>query len=139
MTNAPVRPTRFARVYGDGSIGVEPPSVDFFTARKRLVDGRDDQDIEIVEIEMKVVRTYGRPLEYQYSERTVGCPTCGEEIQIDDPTLQPLRAGIQAWMRKSGVLLKPSDIEQMLGCMMEALNDRPEARDDGIDHTIPHP
>lgn len=117
----PARPTRFARRYSDGTLSIERPSTDFFTARRSLVDGHDDDDVEILEVELRVVRSYGSPLQYQHQDRTVTCPTCGEEIRVADPALQPIRAGIQEWMRKSGILLRAADVETMLGFIAQSL------------------
>lgn len=75
--------TRFARLHGDGSISVEPFGIDFIEARRRLLDGNDDCDTEILEVELRVVRSHGAPKLQVVAEKVVTCPTCGEEIHID--------------------------------------------------------
>jgi hypothetical protein len=75
---------RFARLYSDGSFGVDDGSADLDTARKRLGMSQDDGDTELVEVEIKVVETHGTPKLKVVKERCITCPTCSEEIFFDD-------------------------------------------------------
>ena len=76
------RRTRFARLYQDGSMGVSPAADDFVTARADLI-GSSDDDVELLEVEVNVIRSYGKPKLKTVHERSVTCPTCGEEIYIE--------------------------------------------------------
>lgn len=76
--------TRFARLYSDGSMGLEPAGTDFLTARERLLSSHDDADAEILEVDITVLRTHGKPKLRVARERQVTCPTCGEHIYIED-------------------------------------------------------
>ena len=76
--------TRFARLYSDGTMGVEQAGADFLTARQRLTEGHDDPDVELLEIEIVVIRSHGRPRLRAVTDRHVTCPTCGEEIYVEE-------------------------------------------------------
>lgn len=78
--------TRFARVYGDGSMGIEPAGLDLIEARKRLLDSSDDDDVTIMEVEVTVIRTHGQPKLTAVREHHVACPTCGEIVHVEVPT-----------------------------------------------------
>lgn len=79
----PATRTRFARLYGDGSISVEPAGTDFLLARKRLSEGNEDPDVKLLEIEVVVLRTHGRPHLKTVTSQVVTCPTCGEDIYVE--------------------------------------------------------
>lgn len=74
--------TRFARLYADGGLNVEPPEVDLETARKSFCDSSDDDDVEILEVEIVVVRRHGKPKLQAIRDTTCRCPTCGELVTI---------------------------------------------------------
>lgn len=78
-----VRRTRFARLYPDGSLGVDAGGVDFFDARRRLLGSTDDDDTELLEIEVTVIRTHGRPKMQQVREHSAVCPTCGDTVYFE--------------------------------------------------------
>lgn len=75
---------RFARLYGDGSLGVETPGLDLDDARKRLAGSTDDDDTEIVEVELRIVASHGKPKIKMVRQRRVTCPTCAEKIWLDE-------------------------------------------------------
>ena len=50
------RRTRFARLFNGGGMIVEPANVDFLEARRSLMESADDDDVEILEVEITVVR-----------------------------------------------------------------------------------
>lgn len=81
-----VRPTRFARLFSDGSISIEPAGTGFLEARKILCDRRDDPDTELLEIEISVVRTHGSPHIALIDDTLITCPTCGESIHDGEVT-----------------------------------------------------
>jgi len=89
MTLIPQPRTRFARFYPDGSMVVEPPDVDLERARKSLADSSDDEDVEILEVEVTVVRRHGRPKLQAVRDHECLCPTCGERFQVSIPTGDP--------------------------------------------------
>ncbi len=87
---APVRSrSRFARLWPDGSMSVEPAGMDFFEARKRLRDGNDDDEVELLEIEVTVIRSHGRPKLRVATEHSATCPCCGETVFVQVPTDAP--------------------------------------------------
>lgn len=77
------RPTRFARLWPDGSMGVEPVNTTFEEARVRLE--AVDPDVELLEIEVVVVRTHGKPRLQLVTEHSARCPCCGEVVSIEVP------------------------------------------------------
>lgn len=83
------RRTRFARLFDGGGMIVEPPNVDFLEARRSLLESADDDDVEILEVEITVVRSHGKPRLQVAREHSVTCPTCGEEIQVAAPDPAP--------------------------------------------------
>jgi hypothetical protein len=80
---------RFAALYLDGSLGVEVEGVDLISARKRLLGSSDDDTTEIVEIELKVVKSHGTPKLQKVTEHSAICPMCKTEVFIDVPQDQP--------------------------------------------------
>lgn len=83
------RRTRFARLYSDGSIGVCSASRDFSGARAELIGSSDDPDVELLEVEINVVRSHGKPKLREVTDRYVSCPTCGEEIYVSREVSAP--------------------------------------------------
>lgn len=79
------RATRFARVYSDGSMMVSPADRDFDSARRDLLASADDDDVELLEVEITVVRTHGRPRLQAVRQHRCICPTCGETLELDLP------------------------------------------------------
>jgi hypothetical protein len=66
---------RYARRYSDGSFNVSAMEDDFDIARKRLSGSTDDDDTELVQVEIEIVRTFGQPkLELVPSQV---CACCG--------------------------------------------------------------
>lgn len=95
--NTPRR-TRFARLYSDGTMGLERPGMDFLQARKLLCDGHEDDETELLEVEITVIRTHGRPHIATVTEAWVECPTCGEHVHDDEATetIAQLRRELEA-------------------------------------------
>ena len=83
------RRTRFARLFDGGYMIVEPGNVDFLEARRSLLESADDDDVEILEVEITVVRSHGRPKLQVAREHLVTCPTCGEKIEVTGPDAAP--------------------------------------------------
>ena len=83
MGDIPKTRTRFARVYPGGSMSVCPATYDFVDARDDLIGSSDDQDVELLEVEINVIRTHGRPKMQTVTEIVITCPTCGEVIYAD--------------------------------------------------------
>lgn len=52
---------RYARLYDDGSYNVSGEAEDFQRAKQLLSDSRDDDDVELVQVEIQVVKSFGRP------------------------------------------------------------------------------
>lgn len=77
--------TRFARLYPDGSMGIERAGLDFETARRALRDGSDDDDVELLEVRITVIRTHGRPKLAAVRQLSCTCPTCGEIVSMEAP------------------------------------------------------
>lgn len=86
MTEATSR--RFAALYPDGSLGVEPHGVDLEKARKRLMIGSDDDDTELVEVEVRVVQSHSKPKLQTATEHSASCPTCHTEVFIEVPNVK---------------------------------------------------
>lgn len=76
---------RFGMLYSDGSMNICPDGADLVKARKELEGSSDDGDTELIEIEVKVMQTFG-PKEARVIERSVPCPCCGTEVSIEDPS-----------------------------------------------------
>lgn len=76
---------RFAALYPDGSLGVEPAGVDLEKARKRLMINSDDDDTELVEVEIRVVLSHSKPKLQRVTEHSATCPTCNTEVFIEVP------------------------------------------------------
>lgn len=85
-TRPPRGRTRFARVYSDGSISIEPAGLDFIDARNRLCAGHDDDDVELLELEITVIRSHGYPKMRAVTEHSARCPTCGETVYVEVPS-----------------------------------------------------
>ena len=54
-----------------------------FDEAKREMDGHDP-DVEMLEVEVIVIRTHGRPHIKAVTNRSISCPTCGEEIYVEE-------------------------------------------------------
>jgi hypothetical protein len=52
---------RFARLYNDGSYNVSTEAEDYARAKRLLSDSRDDDDVELVQVEIRVVQSFGKP------------------------------------------------------------------------------
>lgn len=52
---------RYACRYSDGSFNVSQESQDLHKARKMLLDSRDDDDAELVQVDIEIVQSFGRP------------------------------------------------------------------------------
>jgi hypothetical protein len=79
------RRTRFARLYEDGSLVVVPASRDFVAARGDLIASSDDDDTELLELEVTVIRTHGKPKLRAVREHSTTCPCCGEAVSVEVP------------------------------------------------------
>lgn len=77
--------TRYARLYADGGIAVMPAGASWEEARRNLLDSSDDDDTELLEIEITVIRTHGRPKLRAASSYSACCPTCGETVFVEVP------------------------------------------------------
>jgi hypothetical protein len=79
----PARPTRFARLYPDGSVTVLSAKHDFTSARAELANSSDDDDTELLEVRLEVIRTHGKPKLRAVSLYVGCCPTCGELVSME--------------------------------------------------------
>lgn len=88
MSEQPTRQsrTRFARLYSDGGMIVLPVKYDFIEARRELLQDGDDDDVELLEVEVTVVRTHGRPKLQAVREHSARCPTCGDTVYVEVPS-----------------------------------------------------
>jgi hypothetical protein len=79
-------------------MALEPSGIDFLEARRRLCDGHEDPDVELLEVEISVVRTHGHPHVALIDETWVTCPTCGERVHDDEAseTIAQLRRELEA-------------------------------------------
>lgn len=50
---------RFALLFNNGSLLVEPELLDIDEAKERLFRSSGDQDAELVQVEIKLVKSYG--------------------------------------------------------------------------------
>lgn len=76
------RKKRYARLYSDGALSVEQFGVDQAEARRRLcID--DDDDTELLEVEIVIVRSFGKPKLQVVKEHEAICPTCGEQFYVE--------------------------------------------------------
>ena len=94
----PKNSNRFARVFEDGSMGLERAGTDLIEARRRLCEGHDDPDVELIEVQVTVIRTHGKPKLRVVGNVFVTCPTCGEEIHAAEAQeeIERLRAELDA-------------------------------------------
>lgn len=84
MPDHPKRRSRFARLYGDGSMTVLASHHDWHSARRELLASSDDDDTELLEVEISVIRTHGKPKLVVTHEREVRCPCCGEMVPVKE-------------------------------------------------------
>lgn len=77
--------TRFARLYSDGGMGLAPAGTEFVQARRELIESSDDPDVELLEVEVTVIRSHGLPKLHAIKEHRCTCPTCGETVYIEVP------------------------------------------------------
>jgi hypothetical protein len=52
---------RYAARYSDGSFNVSQESQDREKARNALIDSHDDDDVELVQVDITIVQSFGRP------------------------------------------------------------------------------
>jgi hypothetical protein len=52
---------RYARRYSDGSYNVSSNAEDYARAKQLLTDSHDDDDVELVQVEFRVVKSFGKP------------------------------------------------------------------------------
>jgi hypothetical protein len=62
-----------------------PAGASWEEARRNLLDSSDDDDTELLEIEITVIRTHGRPKLRAASSYSACCPTCGETVFVEVP------------------------------------------------------
>ena len=74
--------TRYARLWPDGEMTVMKAGMAFEDARETML--REDPDVEMLEIEVLVLRSHGRPQLRAVASRCVDCPTCGESIHVEE-------------------------------------------------------
>ena len=87
------KPTRYARLYSDGSLGVEKYGVDELEARRMLCVS-DDDDTGLLEVEIRIIRTLGKPKLQTVKDHEAQCPTCGEVFYIDCHNIIPTDEGV---------------------------------------------
>lgn len=78
--------TRFARLYSDGGMGIMPAGTDFVEARRELIESHDDDDVELLEVEVTVIRSHGQPKLQVVREHSARCPCCGETVYVEVPS-----------------------------------------------------
>lgn len=76
------KPTRYARLYSDGSLGIERYGVDELKARESLCVS-DDDDTQLLEVEIRIIRNLGKPKLQTVKDHEAECPVCGEVFYID--------------------------------------------------------
>ena len=76
------RRTRYARLYSNGDLAVMRAGLTFDAARQEMCG--QDLDVEMLEVEITVIRTHGRPHIKAVTDRHINCPTCGEEIYVEE-------------------------------------------------------
>lgn len=81
--------SRFAQLYADGALIVMPAGHDFITARKEFLASSDDDDVELLEVEITVIRSHGRPKLQAVTEHSARCPTCGDTVFVEVPDHTP--------------------------------------------------
>lgn len=78
--------SRFARLYSDGALIVMPAGHDFITARAEFMASGEDDDVELLEVELTVIRSHGQPKLRLVQEHSARCPCCGETVFVEVPT-----------------------------------------------------
>lgn len=74
---------RIARLYADGSFNVDSgDAIDLADAKHRLGTSQDDDDTELVEVEIRVIKSYGKPKLSIVTELSMRCPCCQEIIEM---------------------------------------------------------
>lgn len=78
---------RFAQLYSDGSLNVSSEGDDLVRARNLLCDSSDDDDTELVEVEISVIRSYGQPKMKIVKEHSAICDLCHSTVyfNIEEP------------------------------------------------------
>lgn len=71
---------RFATLYTDGSFGVHPEGSGMDKARNLM--RYDGEDVELVEVEIKMVNTFGKINLQKVTEHSALCPTCHTEVFV---------------------------------------------------------
>lgn len=77
---------RYARVYSDGSMGVCPDDRDLAQATKELSGSTDDEDTELVQVDIRVVKMFGKPKMQLVTDYSAICPCCATEVFIEVPS-----------------------------------------------------
>jgi len=75
-------------LYADGSLNICPEGQDLIRARKELESSSDDGDTLLVEVEVRVVQTFGPKRPQIVQELSAICPTCHTEVYIDNPSAE---------------------------------------------------
>ena len=75
--------TRYARLFSDGSMSLMPTGTDPIEARRELIEGHEDDDVELLEVDITMVRSLGKPKLQAVKGKHVMCPTCGEDIWVE--------------------------------------------------------
>lgn len=88
MPHSETRSRRFAALYEDGSLGVEPHGVDLEKARRRLMLSSDDDTTELVEVEVRVIQSHSKPKLQAVTKHSAFCPTCHTEVFVEVPDVK---------------------------------------------------
>lgn len=56
-----IRVRRFARLYSDGSLNVSTEGESFERAKQLLSGSTDDDDTQLVQVDVRIVRSFGQP------------------------------------------------------------------------------
>jgi hypothetical protein len=72
---------RYAILYSDGSFNVSNDGEDLISARKRL--GNCDEEDELVQVEIKVIQTFGKPNLQIAGELSAVCDTCHSTVYFE--------------------------------------------------------
>ena len=83
-TTPPLSRARYARLWPDGEMAVMKAGLAYEDAREEM--SREDPDVEMLEVEITVLRSHGRPQLNAVTSRCVHCPTCGENIYVEETT-----------------------------------------------------
>ena len=73
---------RYAILYSDGSFNVSNEGADLIEARKRLCFNPEEED-ELVQVEIKVIRTFSKPKLQIAKELSAICDTCHSTVYFE--------------------------------------------------------